>query len=128
MDKLIDKTKQLLFAKQTSIISSTLLIAAMVMVSRIFGFLRYRTLTAYFTKEQLDIYFAAFRMPDLIFEILITGALTTSFIPFFIKYDKNKELQSLTISSVMNIISLALFGLILILTIFLGHIMPIITP
>ena len=88
MDKLIDRTKQLLFAKQTSIISSTLLIAAMVMLSRIFGFLRYRTLTAYFTKEQLDIYFAAFRIPDLIFEILITGALTTSFIPFFIKYDK----------------------------------------
>lgn len=128
MDKLIGRTKQLLFAKQTSIISSTLLIAAMVMVSRVFGFLRYRTLTAYFTKEQLDIYFAAFRMPDLIFEILITGALTTSFIPFFIKYDKNKDLQSVTISSVMNIIMLVLFGITLILTMFLGQIMPLITP
>lgn len=128
MDKFIGKTKQLLFAKQTSIISSTLLIAAMVMVSRVFGFLRYRTLTAYFTKEQLDIYFAAFRIPDLIFEILITGALTTSFIPFFIKYDKNKDLQSLTISSVINIIILVLFVFILLLTLFLGHIMPIITP
>ncbi len=128
MDKLIDRTKQLLFAKQTSIISSTLLIAAMVMVSRIFGFLRYRTLTAYFTKEQLDIYFAAFRMPDLIFEILITGALTTSFIPFFIKYDKNKDLQSQTISSVMNIILAVLFGFIIVLTLFLRQLMPLITP
>lgn len=128
MDKLIDRTKQLLFAKQTSIISSTLLIAAMVMLSRIFGFLRYRTLTAYFTKEQLDIYFAAFRMPDLIFEILITGALTTSFIPFFIKYDKNKELQSQTISSVMNIILAVLFGFIIVLTLFLRQLMPLITP
>ncbi len=128
MDKLIGKTKQLLFAKQTSIISSTLLIAAMVIISRAFGFLRYRTLTAYFTKEQLDIYFAAFRIPDLIFEILITGALTTSFIPFFIKYDKNKDLQSQTVSSVMNIIILALFVFILIMTIFMRYIMDLITP
>ncbi len=128
MDKFLGKTKQIIFAKQTSIISSTILIATMVMIARIFGFLRYRTLTAYFTKEQLDIFFAAFRIPDLIFEILITGALTTSFIPFFIKYDKNKELQSVTISSVMNIIIVTLFGLVLIIMLFLGHIMQIITP
>lgn len=94
------------------------------MLSRVFGFLRYRTLTAYFTKEQLDLFFAAFRIPDIVFEILITGALTTSFIPFFVKYDKNKELQSTTISSVINIIVLVLFSLILLLVIFLDHVMP----
>ncbi len=105
-----------------------MLIALMVIIARIFGFLRYRTLAYYFTAEELDIFFAAFRIPDLIFEILITGALTTSFIPFFIKYEKQKELQDTIISSIMNMISLVLLFMVIVLTLALPFIIYLITP
>ena len=106
MERLLDRTKQFIFAKQTSIFTSTLLISYMIVIARFFGFIRDRVLTGYFSKGELDIYYAAFRIPDLIFEILITGALTTSFIPFFIRYHKNKDQQNVNISTIMNVIIL----------------------
>ncbi|MDO8497646.1 MAG: murein biosynthesis integral membrane protein MurJ [bacterium] len=128
MDRLLTRTRQFIFAKQTSMISSTLIISAMFIVARAFGFLRYRVLAGYFVKEQLDVFYAAFRMPDLVFEILITGALTTSFIPFYMKYRHNKELHSEQISSIINAITLSLVIFIIIFTLLLPHVMFLITP
>ena len=120
--------ERLIYSRQTSVFTSTLIISLMVIVARIFGFLRYRIFAGYFTKEELDIFFAAFRLPDLIFEILITGALTTSLIPFFIKYQNNKESQSINMSSIFNIIMLVLAILIVFLMIFLHPLISLITP
>jgi len=128
MDKFINKTKSFIFLKQESIFSSAIIIATMIGISRLFGFFRYRILAGYFTKEQLDVFFASFRIPDLIFEILITGALTTSFIPIFIKYQKNKEELNKNISSIINLISLSMVGFILITVIFADQLIPLITP
>lgn len=128
MNKIINRTKQLIFAQQTSILSSTLIIAAMIIVSRFFGFIRYRVLAGYYTAEELDIFFAAFRIPDLIFEMLITGAISASFIPFYIKFQNNKKLQNEYISSIINIVALLLLGIILILSVFLHPIISVITP
>ena len=100
----------------------------MIAVSSFVGFLRYRVLSNYYPKEQLDLFFASFRIPDLIFEVLITGALTTSFIPIFIKYQKNKEELNINMSSIINLISLLLTGFIILALIFLNQIIPLITP
>lgn len=100
----------------------------MFITASFFGFIRYRVLAGFFTKEELDIFFAAFRIPDLIFEILITGALTTSFIPFFIKHQQDKEAQSVHVSSVINMIMLALIILTLLLVVLLPHMIFLITP
>jgi putative peptidoglycan lipid II flippase len=128
MKKIITKTRDFIFARQTSIFSSTIIIGSMIMMARIFGFLRYRILAGLFTKEELDIYYAAFRIPDIIFEILITGALTTTFIPFFIKYQNNKKEQTKNISTIINIVMLSLIVGIIVLYIFLPQLIPIITP
>lgn len=128
MNRIINQTKQLIFSKQTSILSSTIILSSMIVVARIFGFLRYRALVGFYTKEELDIFFAAFRIPDLIFEILISGALATSFIPFFIKYQDNKKLQSEYISSIINIVILFLFVLIILLLLLLHPLITLITP
>lgn len=128
MNKFLSKTKEFIFAQQTSILSSSLLLSGMIIISRLAGFIRYRVLAGFYTTEQLDIFFAAFRIPDLIFEILITGALATTFIPFFIKYQRDKEEQSEVISSIINIITLALIVFIIILALLLPYIINIITP
>jgi len=128
MDKFLSKTRKIIFTEQGGIISSTLILAAMIIISRVFGFLRYRILSGFFDKGQLDIYFASFRIPDLVFEILITGALTSSFIPIFIKYQQNKKELDVTISSIINILTALLFLFIGILYLLMNFLIPLITP
>ncbi len=128
MNTLLKKTKTFIFTQQSSIISSTMILSGMIFLSAIAGFIRYRILVAYFTTENLDTYFAAFRIPDLVFEIMINGALSTTFIPFFIEYQKKSKEQSNIISSIINVVSLVLFAFILLLLLFLRPIISIITP
>lgn len=128
MNTLLKRTKDFIFTQQSSIISSTMILSGMIFLSAIAGFIRYRILVAYFNTENLDIYFAAFRIPDLVFEIMINGALSTTFIPFFIEYQKKGKEQNKIISSIINVVSLTLFGFILILQLFLAPLITIITP
>ena len=128
MERFFNKTRQIIFSKQKGMFSSALILALMIVISRVFGFLRYRILAGYFVKEELDIFFASFRIPDLIFEILITGALTSTLIPIIIKYQKNKHELEENLSSIFNIIILALLAFIFITLIFMNKIIPFITP
>ena len=128
MERFFKKTKNFIFSKQGSIVSSALILSVMIIVSRFFGFIRYRTLAGFFNKEELDIFFASFRIPDLVFEILITGALTSTFIPIFIRYQNNKKELSESISTIINTIFLGLIFFIVVLCLFLEIFMPFITP
>lgn len=128
MNKIINKTRQFIFAKQTSMFSSAIMLSVMIVISRLFGFLRYRTLSSFFGKEDLDIFFASFRIPDIVFELLITGALTSTIIPIFIKYQNNKEELSINISSIINLILVVMGLLIFILLLTMDFIVPIMTP
>jgi putative peptidoglycan lipid II flippase len=128
MDKFLDKTKRVIFARQGGMFSSALILSVMIVISSIFGFLRYRILAGFFSKEELDIYFASFRIPDLVFEILITGALTSSFIPIYIRFQKSKDELGENISSIINLISLFLFAFVILVFIFMDKIIFLITP
>jgi len=128
MEKFFKNTSDFIFFKQTSIFSSALLLSLMIILTSFSGFLRYRVLAGYFNKEQLDIFFASFRIPDLIFEILITGALTTTFIPIYLRYKNNKTELSENISSIINFILLLLTVFILVTAFFIDKLIPAMTP
>lgn len=128
MNKLLSRTKGFIFKQQTSILSSTIILAGMMLLSRIVGFLRYRILGGYFIPEELDIFYAAFRIPDLVFEILINGALSTTFIPFFIEYQKRKNEQNNIISSIINTVCVFLFFFIVVLIVIMPLLIPLIAP
>lgn len=100
----------------------------MLLIARVFGFARYRVLNGYFTKEQLDLFYAAFRIPDFVFEILITGALTTTFIPFYLKFARDKEKQSAITSSIINLITIVMAFMIFILFITMPLVVRLVTP
>lgn len=72
--------------KQSTIGSAAFVLMLMVLVSRLLGLVRDRLLSARFAPEELGVYFAAFRLPNLVFELLVMGALTSAFIPVFTKY------------------------------------------
>ena len=105
-----------------------MILSSMMILSRLLGLIRNRTFATFFVKEELDLLLAAYRLPDFVFEVLITGALSSAFIPMFIKYKKKKGDLFENISTVINIISLILIVFISITFIFAGHIIPLITP
>jgi len=81
----------LLTRRQTSILSAAMIIMVMVAASRVLGLVRNRVLAHFFSVEVLSIYFAAFRLPETIFEVLIFGALSSAFIPTFTTYLSRKQ-------------------------------------
>lgn len=128
MQKIIQQTRKLFLSAQGGMFSSAIILSFMIIVSRIFGFMRYRILAGYFNKDELDIFFASFRIPDLVFELIITGAITSTFIPIFIKYSANEKERSQIISSIINIIFIVLSVLIVLILPFMAPIVAFITP
>jgi putative peptidoglycan lipid II flippase len=77
----------------------------------------------------LDAYFAAFRIPDLVYNLLIVGALSAGFIPVFIRTrEQHIELSWRVTNAVMTILGAVLIILCTILIIFTPAIMHIIVP
>ena len=72
--------------KQVTVGSAATILVSMVLASRVLGLIRDRLLSARFGPDELGVYFAAFRLPNLIFELLVTGALTSAFIPVFTRF------------------------------------------
>ncbi|MBI4032955.1 MAG: murein biosynthesis integral membrane protein MurJ [Candidatus Blackburnbacteria bacterium] len=86
--------KELLYSKQANILSAAAVIMVMVLASRLLGLVRNRTFVHFFPPEKLDSFLAAFQLPDLIFEVLVLGAMSSAFIPVFSSYisrEKKKE-------------------------------------
>lgn len=90
-----------------SIMSAAVLVAVFSIVSRILGLYRDRLLTSSFGAGlDLSAYFAAFRIPDIVFNIIVVGAISSAFIPVFTEYlekKKSKEAFGIT-NSLMNIL------------------------
>ena len=67
-----------------NVLSATLVIAGASLVSRILGMLRNRIFASMFgAGDEMDAYFAAFRIPDFLLNLLILGAFSAAFIPVF---------------------------------------------
>jgi len=122
MVKLIKNTLTILTRQEKNILSAASVIMTAVAVSRLLGLFRDRLLAARFSPEDLGVYYAAFRLPNMIFELLVMGALATAFIPVFTSFldNKSKEEANRLASSVINI------GLVLFL--FLALPLMIFTP
>lgn len=103
-----------LFSRQAkSITSAAFVVAVFSVLSRFIGFIRDRILAGQFgAGDTLDVYFAAFRVPDLLFQLIVTGALSASFIPLFTKYyAKGKEKDAWKMTN--NLLHIVLFSFIL---------------
>lgn len=92
--------------------------------------MRDRLLAGYFgAGSSLDSYFAAFKLPDLVFNILVLGALTSSFIPVFQKiYNEDHKLGLKLASSVLNLLLIIMLVLSVLLYIFTPAIIPLVVP
>ncbi|PJA37798.1 murein biosynthesis integral membrane protein MurJ [candidate division WWE3 bacterium CG_4_9_14_3_um_filter_43_9] len=98
--------------KQENILSAAAVIALMMLASRFLGLLRDRLLASYFgASADLDVYFAAFRLPDILFQLIIMGALSAAFIPVFSEYlSRGKEKEAFAITNSVLNASFLVFG------------------
>lgn len=79
-----NRWKERLFGPSATVTAAALIIGAAGVASRLLGMLRDRILAGAFgAGELLDSYYAAFRVPDLLFNLLVVGALSAGFIPLF---------------------------------------------
>lgn len=80
--------------KRRSISVAALLISFSYLLSRLLGLVRDRLLASNFgLSAQADAYAAAFRIPDLLFTLLVSGAFAVSFIPVFVGYLERKKVD-----------------------------------
>ena len=111
--------------------ASAVMIATLV-ASRILGWLRLSVIGAQFGGDarSLDAFWAAFRIPDTIFNLLVAGALASAFIPVFSGYlakDSEREAWRLA-SSVMNLMLLLLVALSALMWLLAPLLMPLLVP
>lgn len=106
-----DKIQDFFFARQVDILSGAMVLAFSVLASRVLGLVRDRILAHYFAGGDISLYFAAFRIPDTLFEILVFGTLSAAFIPTFVSYiSHKKEKEAWTVVGIMMNLSLIAFS------------------
>ncbi|MFZ5391608.1 MAG: murein biosynthesis integral membrane protein MurJ [Patescibacteria group bacterium] len=114
-----------------SLLSASVIIAFASLFSRLLGLFRDRLLASTFgAGDNLDIYYASFRLPDLIFNLLILGSLNSAFIPIFKDYlSKNKQAKAfITANNLLNLVIIILIIFSLILIIWAKPFMTLIAP
>ncbi len=106
-------TGQKMLTKQSSsILSAATIITGANLVSALLGFIRNRLLVSHFfetvtLRQQLDAYWVAFRIPELVFQLLVIGAMSAAFIPVYSKYREQSEADANRMAtSMMNIVLL----------------------
>lgn len=129
--KRLNVAQQFLFQKQKTILSAAFLIMALSLASRVLGLARDRLLAAYFgSGPDLASYLAAFRLPDFIFQVLIFGTITVSFIPIFTELSQKEDSRKLwgTVSNIINVAFLFFVAISLLCFIFVEPIVAMIAP
>jgi putative peptidoglycan lipid II flippase len=100
-------------------------------ISRILGYLRYVVIAAAVPDpSQLDSFFAAFRIPDFLFQLVAAGALSSAMIPVVAGlFAKDEDAHAWrVVSTVTTLMLSALAVLALLVLVFAPVLVPIITP
>ena len=106
--------------------ASAIMIVTLV-ASRVLGWLRLSVSGAHFGETpELDAFWAAFKIPDAIFGLVVAGALASAFIPVFTSYlAREREDEAWHVaSSVMNFVLLLLVGFSIVMWIAAPYVVP----
>ncbi len=99
-------------------------------VSRVLGWHRLVVFARLFEAAELDPFIAAFRIPDLIFQLVAAGALSSALVPIvagLLAQDRNAHAWRM-VSTVINLMLIALATLAVLLFILAPVVMHVITP
>ncbi len=98
---------------QTTIISAAFVLFVSSGLSAALGLVKGRLLTANFgVSEELGIFYTADRIPNLIYSVLVVGALSTIFIPVFTELISKSKKQAWEAASSIIIVGFGFFAII----------------
>jgi len=99
------------------------------MISRVLGYVREIALTTKFGKTAAtDAYIAAFTVPDLLYNLLVGGALSAAFIPVFSSYlaqDREREAWHVA-STIINLVLVLMAAAIALGMVFTRELIPLV--
>lgn len=121
-----------LHRESRSIIGAATIVGVLAFVSRFMGFIRDRILAGEFgAGDTLDVYYAAFKVPDLLFGLIVVGALSASFIPLFLSHYSDSH-QNRTAwnfaNNAVHIVGITMTALAVVLAIFADPLSHFIAP
>jgi len=120
---------KLLNFKTKTITFAAAILAGSALLSRCLGVLRDNLLANLLSKSQTDIYFSAFRIPNFVYGILISGGIIAAFLPVFsAEFKKSKEHAWELSNNVLTFFLLALIIISFILAIFTPQLINLLVP
>lgn len=101
-------------AKQNTILSAATIITITNVVSALSGLVVKRLLIQRFfgliaSEQALEAFWVAFQLPDLLFQLIVLGALSAAFIPIFTTYKDKDKKKAFYMSSIMMNVLLVVF-------------------
>ncbi len=105
--------KKFLNGQSKTITGAAIILAGASFLSRFIGIIRERIFAHYFgAGDIMDAYVAAFRFPDLVYMLLVMGALSAGFIPVFARvWEQNKKKAWELVNTTINLLALVLIGI-----------------
>jgi len=123
---------KILNGQSKSITGAAIIISGATLASRLVGLLRDRIFAHNFGAGPImDAYYAAFKIPDLVYNLLIVGALSAAFIPAFTKLfntGNDKSSAWKLANNVLNITAISLAIVSFLGIIFTPFLAPLIAP
>lgn len=115
------------------IVSAALLLGVSSLLSRIVGLVRDRVFTSTFgAGDTFDSFVVAFRIPDLIFNLVVIGALSAAFIPLFtekmVSGKKGEEEAHRFALSILHLMGIGIGLFSICFALFASQIIPLIAP
>ncbi len=116
---------KLFFNGKSSVRGATGLLIITLTLSNILGLFRDRLLAAKIPASQLDSYYAAFRLPDLLTNLIVIGAIAIVFIPVFTQIREKDEQEAWTAASAIfnSMVAILIIG-----SVVLWLLMPLLMP
>jgi putative peptidoglycan lipid II flippase len=112
LNKIFKANSKWLAKKQNSILSAAFIITAANIFSSMLGLLRERVLIKLFfstvaSQQAYEAFQVAFQIPDMLFQLIVLGALSAAFIPLFTELKKKNPAEAFQFTSiVMNLVLL----------------------
>lgn len=108
-------------ANARGLASAAILVMVLFVLSRVTGLLREVIIGNQFgTSAELDAYLAAFRVPDILFQLVAGGALGSAFIPTFAQYWAKEPQTDASVRAAWQLFSRTLNLVVLILVVLAG--------
>ncbi len=127
----MNQLKKIFFNSIEGINSAAFIIGFFGLASKVLGFVRDWILVGIFgVGDKLDMYYAAFRIPDTVFNLLVIGALSASFVPILSGYYYKKDTEKFfkIISNVLNIFIIAILAASILMFFFAPYALEFIVP